>query len=73
MSRDQDARSATAARIERVLESADNLSAVRAMRLLASLPDDWIHEKLARKVMARFGTDDSLAPADQLRIALAWL
>lgn len=57
-------------RIQRLLGQPDNEQAVKALRLLSSLPDDWIHRELAREAVERFGDMDGLSVSDRLRVDL---
>lgn len=57
-------------RIQRVLGSAGDEEALRAVNLLATIPDHWVRRDLAQRVVDRFADAKGLSGADQLRVDL---
>ncbi|MEM0895691.1 MAG: hypothetical protein AAGJ79_02310 [Verrucomicrobiota bacterium] len=62
-SRRTEYRNAVASRLRRVISGAQEEDAFSAVRLLASLPDDWIAGSVASLVLEKFGAREEI-PAD---------
>lgn len=69
-SKNSGARGVISERLDAVFHNGDHETALRALRILGSLPDSWISEPLARSALGRFREDPDLSVSDRLWVDL---